>query len=58
MMAESEHHFYEHQYCNKDATTHGATNFTLSTQGSYKLGGDSAICTVDAKVYLVTFQLR
>ena len=35
----------EHHYCNKNSTTPGATNFTLSTRGSYKLGGDSAICT-------------
>jgi len=35
----------EHQYCNNNATTPRATNFTLSTQGSYKLGGDSVVYT-------------
>jgi len=33
----------EHQYCSMNATTPGATSFTLSTRGSYKLGSDSAI---------------
>lgn len=35
----------EHEYCSKNAATPGATNFTLSTQGSYKLGGDSIVYT-------------
>jgi len=35
----------ERQFCSKNATTHGATNFTLSTWGSYKLGGDSVVYT-------------
>jgi len=35
----------EHQYCSKNVATPGATNFTLSTQGLYKLGGDDAIYT-------------
>jgi len=35
----------EHQYCSKNATTLGATNFNLSTWGLYKLGGDSAVYT-------------
>lgn len=35
----------EHQYCSKNATTPGATKFTLSTRGSYKIGGDSAVYT-------------
>ena len=35
----------EHQYCSKNVVTPGATNFTLSTQGSYKLGGESAVYT-------------
>jgi len=35
----------EHQYCSKNAATLGATNFILSTQGSYKLGDDSVVYT-------------
>ena len=35
----------EHQCCNKNVATRGATNFTLSTQGSYKLGGDNVVYT-------------
>ena len=35
----------EHQYCSKNAIAPMATNFTLSNQGLYKLGGDSAIYT-------------
>ncbi len=35
----------EHQYCSKNVATPGATNFTLSTRGSYKLGGDSVVYT-------------
>jgi len=35
----------EHQYCSKNATTPGATNFTLSTWVSYKHGGDSDVYT-------------
>ena len=35
----------ENQYCSKNVATLGATNFTLSTRGSYKLGGESTICT-------------
>lgn len=35
----------EHQYCSKNVATLGATNFTLSTQGSYKLGGDIVVYT-------------
>ena len=41
----------EPQYCSKDAATPRATNFTLSTQGSYKIKGDSVICTADATAY-------
>jgi len=35
----------EHQYCSILAATPGATNFTLLTRGSYKLGGDSVVYT-------------
>ena len=35
----------EHQYCSKNAATPGTASFTLSTQGSYKLGGDSVVYT-------------
>lgn len=35
----------EHQYCSKNVATPGATNFTLSIRGLYKLGGDSAVYT-------------
>ncbi len=35
----------EQQYCSKNVATPGATNFTLSTRGSYKLGGDSVVYT-------------
>ena len=59
-MEESRNHIYsntsltttpksdEHQYCSKNVATPGATNFTLSTRGSYKHGGDSAVCTSKA----------
>jgi len=36
---------YQHHYCSKNATTPIATKFTLLTQGSYKLGGDSVVYT-------------
>ena len=35
----------EHQYCSKTVATPRATSFTLSTRGSYKLGGDSVVYT-------------
>lgn len=35
----------EHQYCSNNTAAPGATNFTLSTQGLYKLEGDSAVYT-------------
>jgi len=40
----------EHQYCNKNSATPGATNFTSSTWGSYNLGGDSDVYIIDAMV--------
>jgi len=33
----------ENQYCNKNVATLGATNFTSSIRGYYKLGGESSI---------------
>jgi len=36
----------EHLYCSKNVATHGATNFNLLTQGSYKLGGVSVVYTI------------
>jgi len=35
----------EHHYCSKNVATPGATNFTLSIRGSYKLGGDNVVYT-------------
>ena len=35
----------ENHYCSKNDATLGATSFTLSTQGSYKLGGESVVYT-------------
>ena len=35
----------EKKYCNKDAATPRATDFTSSTWGSYKLGGDNVVYT-------------
>ena len=35
----------EHQYCSKDVATHGATDFTSLTRGSYKRGGDIVVYT-------------
>ena len=45
----------EHQYCNKNAATLGATNFTSSTCGSYKLAGDNDVYTIDAMDYSCHF---
>jgi len=45
----------EPQYYSKDVATPRVTNFTLSTQGSYKLGGDIAICTTYATIYSCHF---
>jgi len=36
----------EHQYCSKNDVTPGATKFTLSTWGSYKLRGDNVVYTI------------
>lgn len=33
----------ENQYCSKNAAIPRATNFTLSTQGSYKFGGHNVV---------------
>jgi len=35
----------EQQYFSNNVATPGATSFTLSTWGSYKLGGDSVVYT-------------
>jgi len=35
----------EHQYCNENVATLGATNFTSSIRGLYKLGNDSVAYT-------------
>ena len=35
----------DHHYSSKNVATHRATSFSLSTWGSYKLGGDSIIYT-------------
>ena len=35
----------EHQYRSKNVATPEATNFTLSTRGSYTLGGDNVVYT-------------
>jgi len=35
----------EHQYCSKNVATPGATSITLSSRGSYKLGGDNVVYT-------------
>jgi len=35
----------EHQYFSKNAATPRATNFTLSTRGSYKIGGNNVVYT-------------
>jgi len=48
----------EPQYCNKDVATPRVTNFTLSTQGSYELGGDNVIFTADATIYSCHFSTR
>jgi len=45
----------EPQYYKKDVANPRATNVILSTRGSYKLGGDIAICTADATVYSCHF---
>jgi len=42
-------------YCTKDVATPRATNFTSSTQGSYKLGGDSVVYIINAMVYSCHF---
>lgn len=38
----------EHQYSKKNVVTPGATSFTLSTRGSYKLGGSSVVYTSES----------
>jgi len=45
----------EQQYCSRNVATLGATNFTSSTSGYYKLGGDSVVYIVDAMVYSCYF---
>jgi len=45
----------EHQYCNKNVLTPRATNFTSSTQGLYKLGGDNVVHIVDLMLYSCHF---
>ena len=47
----------ELQYCSKYDETPRTTNFTSSTQGSYKLRGDSVVYTVDAMVYSCHFSI-
>ena len=50
----------EHLYCNNNAATPAATSFTLSTRGSYKLGGDSVVYTSksDGSAFCHLFSLR
>jgi len=43
--------FDEIQYCKKDIATPRDNNFTSSTRGSYKLGGDNVVYKVDSMVY-------
>jgi len=48
----------ELQCCSKDVATPRATKFTSSTRGSYKLGSDNVVYTIDVMVYSCHFSTR